>query len=118
METAQAASAGASWTKRIALAVAMAFLAMNVWIGGPLLALWIGSRLQTASGGSVKIKPATALAVFASLAVITVVLVKALGTVAAASERASGVEPPKGRRRGSWGSGAGESYWRPPPSRA
>jgi hypothetical protein len=32
--------------KRFGLAALMAFLALNVWTGSPLLALWIGSRIQ------------------------------------------------------------------------
>ena len=32
--------------KPVALAALMAFLALNVWTGSPLLALWIGSRVQ------------------------------------------------------------------------
>src|SRR5215207_5322659 len=32
--------------KRFGLAALMAFLALNVWTGSPLLALWIGSRVQ------------------------------------------------------------------------
>ena len=32
--------------KPILLAAAMAFLALNVWTGSPLLALWIGSQVQ------------------------------------------------------------------------
>jgi hypothetical protein len=32
--------------KPILLAAATAFLAMNVWIGSPLLAVWLGSRVQ------------------------------------------------------------------------
>src|SRR3954470_5896501 len=102
----------ASWGKRVALATAMALVAMNVWIGGPLLALWIGSRLQTASGGALTIRPSTALAIFASLAVITVALVKLLGVVSAAYDRATGVGPSK-RRRDSWVSVERKSYGRP-----
>ena len=89
------------WPKRMTLAVLMAFIAANVWIGGPLLALWIGARLQEHSGGSLTIKPTSALAVFASLAVITVVLVKALRLVADAYDRAAGVAPAK-RRHDTW----------------
>src|SRR3954452_21787239 len=84
--------------KRLLLATLMAFIATNVWIGGPLLALWIGSRLQERSGASLTIKPSTALAVFASLALISVGLVKALGLVSGAYDRASGAEPTKRRR--------------------
>ena len=32
--------------KRFGLAALMAFLALNIWTGSPLLALWIGSRVQ------------------------------------------------------------------------
>jgi hypothetical protein len=33
-----------SAAKRIALAAATSFIAVNIWTGAPLLALWIGSR--------------------------------------------------------------------------
>src|ERR671921_1572967 len=32
--------------KQILLAAAMAFLALNVWTGSPLLAVWLGSKVQ------------------------------------------------------------------------
>jgi hypothetical protein len=32
--------------KRVGLRIAMVLVALNVWTGSPLLALWIGSRLQ------------------------------------------------------------------------
>src|SRR3954453_21610051 len=43
--------------KPILLAAAMAFLALNVWTGSPLLAVWLGSRVpgaqdQASVGGS------------------------------------------------------------------
>jgi hypothetical protein len=85
----------------MSLAALMAFITANVWIGGPLLALWIGARVQEHSGGSLTIRPTSALAVFASLAVITVVLVKALRVVADAYDRAAGVAPSK-RRHDTW----------------
>src|SRR5689334_22783804 len=112
MESGQVSAARAPWAKRIGLATVMAFVATNVWVGGPLLALWIGSRLQNASGGSLTIRPSTALAIFASLAVITVALVKLLGIVSAAYDRATGAEPGK-RRRDSWVSVERKSYERP-----
>src|SRR6478672_8037426 len=109
MESAEPASARAAWPKRVSLAVLMALIASNVWIGGPLLALWIGARLQTSTGASLTIRPATALAVFASLAAITVALVKALGVVAGAYDRANGTGPMK-RRHDSWISVERKSY--------
>ena len=112
MESGQVPVAPAPWPKRISLAVAMAFVATNVWVGGPLLALWIGARMQERSGGSLTIRPTSALAVFASLAVITVVLVKILGFVSDAYDRASGAGPAK-RRHDSWVSVERKSYERP-----
>jgi len=35
--------------KRVALVCAMSLTTINIWTGGPLLALWAGSRVQ--SGG-------------------------------------------------------------------
>jgi hypothetical protein len=43
-QTQNARSAGR--IKPILLAAAMAFLALNVWTGSPLLAVWIGSKVQ------------------------------------------------------------------------
>jgi hypothetical protein len=87
--------------KRIALAVLMALLAANVWIGGPLLALWIGSRVQSSGTGSLTLKPIAALTVFGSLAVITLALVKGLRLTSAAYDRATGAGPTP-RRHDSW----------------
>jgi hypothetical protein len=95
--------------KRIALAAAMAALAMNVWIGGPVLALWIGAQLQNHSGGSLTIRPTTALAVFASLAVITFALVRLLRLVSDAYDRVTGVEA-AGRKHDSWVSVERKTY--------
>jgi hypothetical protein len=72
--------------KRLALVCAMAVVTVNIWTGGPLLALWIGSRAQ-GSG------PPTMLAVAVvavSLGVISYVLVKLLARVDAAYGRAAG----------------------------
>jgi hypothetical protein len=91
----------APWPKRVTLAALMGFIAMNLWIGGPLLALWIGSRVQAESGASLTIRPTTALVVFASLGLITVVLVKILRVVSDAYDRATGVGPAK-RKHDSW----------------
>jgi hypothetical protein len=35
-----------AWARRVGLRIAMLVVALNVWTGSPLLALWIGSRLQ------------------------------------------------------------------------
>lgn len=102
----------ASAPKRVALAAAMALVATNVWVGGPVLALWIGAQLQERTGESLTIRPTTALAVFGSLAVITLVLVKLLRLVSGAYDRATNVAPAK-RKHDSWVSVERKAYERP-----
>src|SRR5215212_7146494 len=46
MATPTEESRSSSRIKPILLAAAMAFLALNVWTGSPLLAVWLGSRVQ------------------------------------------------------------------------
>ena len=55
----------ASRLERAFLLAAMAVVAVNIWTGSPLLALWVGSRLQGTSGLSMG-------AVFAVIAVMGV----------------------------------------------
>src|SRR5947209_4651266 len=87
--------------KRVLLATLMAVVAMNVWIGGPLLALWIGSRVQAHAASSLTISPLTAVVVFASLAAISIALVRLMGIIGARYDRATGAGPQK-RRHDSW----------------
>ena len=64
-----------SRVKKIGLAAAMTIVGLNVWTGGPLLALWVGSRAQ-GSG------PPTMTAVFVvviALAAVSLALVWILG---------------------------------------
>ena len=64
--------------KRFGLAALMAFLALNVWIGSPLLALWIGSRIQ---GENSQPSMGAVAAVLICLIVFSVVLYQALKRV-------------------------------------
>jgi hypothetical protein len=60
--------------KRLGLMAAMAVLAMNIWTGGPLFALWLGSRVQGSGPPSM-----TAVFVVAvTLVVVSLLLLKAL----------------------------------------
>jgi hypothetical protein len=111
MEPGEAGAARVSRPKQVGLAALMAIVATNVWVGGPIVALWIGSWLQTKSGASLTIRPSTALAVFAALALITVALVKLLQIVSGAYDRATGAGPAK-RRHDSWVSVERRSYGR------
>src|SRR4051812_18719342 len=87
--------------KRVALAALMTVVAINIWTGGPLLALWVGSRVQASTGSSLTIRPMTALVVFATLAAVSVALVKALGHVSNAYDRANGTASAQ-RRHDRW----------------
>ena len=71
---------------RIGLVSLMAVVTMNIWTGGPLLALWIGSRFQPSSGLSMF---AVAMAAI-SLAVISYVLVGILARIDAYYRRVTG----------------------------
>ena len=75
--------------KRVLLAAAITVMAINVWTGGPLLALWVGSQAQ-GSG------PPTMTAVFVvvvTLALVSFTLVWVLGRLSRAYERMTGQEP-------------------------
>jgi hypothetical protein len=85
-----------SWM-RVLLLAAMAVVAVNIWTGAPLLALWIGSRIQGDSG-------LTMGAVFAVIAVMGATmygLVRVLAMLGARHDRLLGREPPT-RRQQPW----------------
>jgi len=76
--------------KRFGLAALMAFLALNVWTGSPLLALWIGSRIQ---GENTQPSMGAVAAVLLCLVVFSVVLYQALKRVTYAYQEATGTLP-------------------------
>jgi hypothetical protein len=76
--------------KRFGLAALMAFLALNVWIGSPLLALWIGSRIQ---GDASQPSFGALAAVLLCLIVFSVLLYQALKRVTYAYQEATGTLP-------------------------
>jgi hypothetical protein len=75
--------------KRFGLAALMAFLALNIWTGSPLLALWIGSRIQGDSEASMSAYGA----VIVLLVLFSVVLYQALKYVLHAYQTATGTLP-------------------------
>jgi hypothetical protein len=82
---------------RVVLLAAMALVAVNIWTGAPLLALWVGSRIQGDSGLSMG-------AVFAVIAVLVAAmfaLVRLLGVLGARHDRLIGREPVP-RRQQPW----------------
>src|SRR3954469_13104680 len=72
--------------ERTALVCAMAVVTSNIWTGGPLLALWIGSRVQ--GSGPPKMHAVAAAAV--SLGVISYALVRLLAYLDSAYARLAG----------------------------
>lgn len=73
--------------QRVALIAAMSVTAMNVWLGAPLVGLWVGSRLAGDAGISMV---AVAAVVVVSLAV-GMALVQALAALGERYERVSGI---------------------------
>jgi predicted secreted protein len=76
--------------KRFGLAALMAFLALNVWIGSPLLALWIGSRIQ---GEESQPSMGAFAAVLGCLILFSFLLYQALKRVSYAYQEATGTLP-------------------------
>jgi len=71
---------------RIALAGLTAVLAINLWTGAPLFAIWVGSRVQKGTG----LTMSTVLVVMGVLAVCVTLLVLALTRVEAAYKTVTG----------------------------
>jgi hypothetical protein len=78
--------------KRIILGALTALITVNLVTGGPVLALWVGSRIQTAVG---QLSMAAVAATIVVLAVVTFILYKALSYVNAAYNRAIGRTMPR-----------------------
>jgi hypothetical protein len=76
--------------KRILLAAAMAFLALNVWTGSPLLAVWIGSRVQ---GEESQPSMAAFVVVIVSLIAFSLGLYQLLKLTMRAYQEATGTAP-------------------------
>lgn len=72
--------------RRLGLLCLLTLLTVNVWTGGPLLALWIGSRVQ----GSGPPSMAAVAAVAGSLVAISLVLVNVLAFVSDRFDRLVG----------------------------
>jgi hypothetical protein len=78
--------------KRVGLVALTAALSLNAWTGSPLLALWVGSRVQ----GSGPPTMAAIGVVSGTLFVISVLLVKALRFLGDAYDKLMGIQ---GRER-------------------
>ena len=84
--------------KPLILAAGIALCAVNIWTGAPLLAVWVGSRIQGGSGG------ASMTAVFGVVVVLGLVvlgLVALVSRLSLAYDEATG-RPPQRRRTSPW----------------
>jgi hypothetical protein len=76
--------------KRFGLAALMAFLALNLWTGSPLLALWIGSKVQS---GDSQASMSAVFVIITCLVVFSIALYQALKYVMHAYREATGTLP-------------------------
>lgn len=83
--------------KRIGIAAVSTVVAVNIWTGGPLLALWIGSRFVDRT----RLSMGAVVIVVIALAAIVYSLVMALTWLSAAYDRLDGV-PEERRRTAPW----------------
>jgi hypothetical protein len=83
--------------RKVALLAAASLVAINIWTGGPLLALWVGSRVQGDSGLSM----GTVFVVVLILAVVVFALSMVLTWLNARYDELVGRPPPR-RERYPW----------------
>jgi hypothetical protein len=84
--------------KRLGLLTAMAFCAVNIWTGGPLLAIWIGSKIQ---GQLTTLSMGAVFMVIVVLALVVAGLTVALTRLSASYNELVGVKP-KPREPAPW----------------
>jgi hypothetical protein len=84
--------------RRVLLVAAMILATLNVWTGSPLLALWVGSKLQ---GSYSTLKMSTVGAVVLVLAATAFLLVRAIAWLDVRYNEAVG-RPPKARQVRPW----------------
>jgi hypothetical protein len=89
-------TAPATRLKRAALLAATAVVGLNIWTGSPLLALWIGSRVENSSNSSGP-SMAPIFVVIATMAVVSWVLLRLLYRIQDAYMKQLGRAPRKYR---------------------
>ena len=84
--------------KRLLLTALMALAAVNLFTGAPLLAVWVGSRIQAGGGGGLSMS--AVLAVVVVMALVCSALVWSLNRMGAAHDALAG--RPAERRQTTW----------------
>src|SRR3954464_3441159 len=84
--------------KALVLAALMAVVAVNIWTGGPLFAVWVGSKVQ--GGGPPSM---TAVAVVAGvLLIVSLMLVRLLAILGEAYDDVTDAPHARRRRQSPW----------------
>jgi hypothetical protein len=83
--------------QRALLLAAMAVVAVNIWVGSPLLALWVGSRVV----GDGSLTMGAVAVVIGTMAAACFLLVRLLGILGERYDRLLGLPPPP-RRQQPW----------------
>lgn len=84
--------------KRLALVIASALVSINIWTGAPLLAVWVGSRIQAAQNG---LSMSALLAVVAMLGVSVFILAWLLARINGRYDELTG-RPQEARETSPW----------------
>lgn len=84
-------------TKRTGLVIASALTAVNVWTGAPLLAVWVGSRVQ----GGMGVSMTAVYSVVAVLSVLVFFMAWGLTWLNAKYDELTG-RPPEARQTSPW----------------
>jgi hypothetical protein len=84
--------------KRLALVIGTALVSINIWTGAPLLAVWVGSKIQAAQNG---LSMSALLAVIVVLAVTVFLLATLLAWLNVRYDQLSG-RPAAARETSPW----------------
>jgi hypothetical protein len=84
--------------KRVGLVIATALVTINIWTGGPLFAVWVGSQVQGDTGSP---SMAAVFTVILVLAALVAVLAWALTWLNAKYDEVTG-RPPAARQTSPW----------------
>ena len=84
--------------RRLALVIGTALVSINIWTGAPLLAVWVGSKIQAAQNG---LSMSALLAVIIVLAVTVLLLATLLAWLNARYDQLSG-RPAAARETSPW----------------
>lgn len=93
------AKGSATWSarlKRVGLLALVSIVTLNFWTGSPLVALWLGSRVQ----GSGRLSMLVVAVVVLTIGALSLTLIRVLNSLSQAYERLMG--RPSRRREASW----------------